>query len=76
MSEEHSGLSHDLPEYVPNWPVPVRKIRAVVYMRAGVWFWGHQCPNKGTDRVFRLGGAKATQAKAFAAAHKHVQGCW
>lgn len=73
MSEEHSGLSHDLPEYVPNWPVPVR-IKARVHKCPSGWIWGHLCPVSSRWRVVGL--PKTTQAEAFAAALKHVQGCW
>lgn len=79
MSDEHSGLSHDLPEYTPNWPVPVTppiKVRAKVIKRHNVWLWGHECPRTSPARVFRLGGAKADLSAAFEAALKHVQGCW
>jgi hypothetical protein len=75
MSDDHRGLPHDLPEYVPNWPVPV-KVKATVYKRDGFWFWGHECPRKGTARVFRLGGAKRDLSEAFDAALKHARGCW
>jgi hypothetical protein len=75
VSDEHSGLSHDLPEYVPNWPLPVRKVKVQVYQLRGTgeWAWAHDCPRK---IGFTLGFARPTQAEAFAAAHKHVQGCW
>lgn len=73
MSEEHSGLSHDLPEYTPNWPVPV-KVKARVYKYPnGYWGWAHNCPKRIT---FALGGPQPTQPAAFAAALKHARGCW
>ncbi|MEV4228108.1 hypothetical protein AB0J81_13605 [Streptomyces bobili] len=75
MSDEHSGLSHDLPEYTPNWPVPV-KVKAIVYKRGGVWLWSHECPRKGLARVIALGGGKASLPEAFNAALKHARGCW
>lgn len=75
MSDEHSGLSHDLPEYVPNWPLPVKKVKAQVYRYpTGGWGWGHRCPKNGA--IVAIGKPKTTQAEAFAAALKHVQGCW
>lgn len=73
MSDEHRGLSHDMPEYVPNWPRPVRT-KAKVYQRHGFWVWTHVCPVSG--RVASLGHPKLTHAAAFEAAWKHVQGCW
>ena len=74
MSDDRTGLSHDLPEYTPNWPVPV-KVKAKVYQRNGFWFWAHVCPNQAW-RTAALGHPKLTQPAAFEAALKHVQGCW
>lgn len=81
MSDEHSGLSHDMPEYVPNWPVaswPVpAKVKASVYQGGdGLWYWAHNCPRKAILRRYALGRPRRTQAEAFAEALKHVQGCW
>jgi hypothetical protein len=72
--DSHTGPTHDMPDYVPNWPVPV-KIKAQVYQRNGFWFWAHVCPNKG-HRVAALGHPKLTHKAAFAAALKHARGCW
>lgn len=73
--DNHTGPTHDMPDYVPNWPVVV-KVKARVYKREGVWLWGHECPQRGTARVVALGHAKLTQPAAFAAALKHARGCW
>lgn len=71
--DNHRGLPHDLPEYVPNWPVPV-KIKAKVYqISGGAWSWSHDCPRR---TGFTLGWAQATQPAAFEAALKHARGCW
>jgi hypothetical protein len=73
MSDNRTGLPHDLPEYVPNWPVPV-KVKAKVYKRGGAWYWAHACP-KG-PRVAALGWPQPTLPEAFEAALKHARGCW
>lgn len=76
MNDEHTGLPHDLPDYVPNWPVPV-KIKAKVYKGGPLvpfWFWMHRCPTGG--RVPILGDPELTQPAAFEAALKHARGCW
>ena len=72
MSEEHSGLSHDLPEYTPNWPVPV-KVKARVYKSCTGWAWIHHCPHKFLLSAY---GLCASQPAAFEAALKHAWGCW
>lgn len=74
MSDEHSGLSHDLPEYVPNWPVPV-KVKTKVFkgVMTPFWFWTHNCPKRD---VVHIGSPYLTQALAFEAALKHARGCW
>jgi hypothetical protein len=74
MSDNRRGLPHDLPEYVPNWPVPV-KVKAKVYKRGGVWFWSHRCPRRGATTV-ALGYAQATLPEAYDFALKHARGCW
>jgi hypothetical protein len=73
MSDEHSGLSHDLPEYTPNWPVPV-KVKAKVMKGTGGWAWVHSCPR--APLAVAAGVRIPTQPAAFEAALKHVQGCW
>jgi hypothetical protein len=77
VSDNHTGLPHDLPEYEPNWPVPAPvKVKARVYKRCGVWFWGHECPRRGMARVVALGHPQATLTAAFEAALRHARGCW
>ncbi|MFF3363564.1 hypothetical protein [Streptomyces misionensis] len=73
MSDNHRGLPHDLPEYEPNWPVAI-KVRAKLYKRGGLWFWVHDCPRRGT--VVTLGHPSLFLLTAYAAALKHVRGCW
>lgn len=73
--DSHTGKSHDMPDYVPNWPVVV-KVKANVYKRHGAWYWGHECPRKGLARVVALGRPVLTHEAAFAAALKHARGCW
>lgn len=75
MSDERRGMPHDLPEYRPNWPVVIKVKAKVVKGRDG-WFWGHKCPRRSPMPVFALGHPQTTHAAAFAAALKHVQGCW
>jgi hypothetical protein len=72
MSDNHTGLPHDLPEYEPNWPAAVR-VKAQVYRLPSGWAWSHDCPRKGW--VF-LGFPRTTHAVAFVAALKHARGCW
>lgn len=76
MSDNHTGLPHDLPEYVPNWPVPV-KVKAKVYKLSNGWSWSHNCPHTpfGVQKV-TLGFVQPSQPEAFAAALKHARGCW
>lgn len=73
MSDNHTGLPHDLPDYVPNWPVPV-KVKAWVYKDTHGWTWTHHCPVAG--RALALGHPLTTHADAFKAALKHARGCW
>jgi hypothetical protein len=78
MSDEHTGLPHDLPEYVPNWPVSVPvKVKAKVYRLSASWGWSHSCPHRpfGVQRI-TVGHGHPTQPAAFAAALKHARGCW
>lgn len=73
MSDNHHGLPHDLPEYVPNWPLPI-KVKAKVYrLNGGAWSWSHDCPKRCS---FAIGFAQTTQPAAFEAALKHARGCW
>jgi hypothetical protein len=73
VSDNHHGLPHDLPEYVPNWPVPV-KVKARVYKDTWGWTWTHSCPV--TGRALALGYPLTDWAAAFEAALKHARGCW
>lgn len=75
MSDNHTGLPHDLPEYEPNWPVPI-KVKARVYKVPETWVWSHSCPHTpfGIRKVVL--GSQPTQPAAFAAALKHARGCW
>ncbi|MFF9268598.1 hypothetical protein [Streptomyces rochei] len=72
MSDHRRGLPHDLPEYVPNWPVAIKTKAAVLKGRSG-WFWTHICLRKGRSEV-AIG--YASQPEAFADALKHARGCW
>jgi hypothetical protein len=74
VSDNHTGLPHDLPEYVPNWPVPAPvKVPAKVFKGKLGWIWGHCCPRR---QRHTLGFGYPTQQAAFAAALKHARGCW
>lgn len=73
MSDDRTGLPHDLPEYTPNWPVPI-KVRAKVFKsNGGAWLWAHSCPHR---LGVALGFPSTCQAAAFEAALKHARGCW
>lgn len=72
MSDEHTGLSHDLPDYVPNWPVPV-KVKARVLKGKDGWAWIHLCPHR-TPGAYEI--LVPSQSAAFEAALKHARGCW
>jgi hypothetical protein len=74
VSDNHTGLPHDLPDYVPNWPAVV-KVKATVYRLSGtpLWYWAHNCPHK---RGVTLGHPRTSQLAAFEAALKHARGCW
>jgi hypothetical protein len=77
VMDHHSDLSRDLPEYTPNWPLPV-KVKAAVYrLGDGSWSWRHDCPKRmGLARLVTLGYAEDTHEAAFEAALKHARGCW
>jgi hypothetical protein len=70
VSEGHSGLSHDMPEYVPNQSPPVRKAR-VYKADDGLWYWGHACPRGG----WSYEPASLSQPAALAGALKHLERC-
>jgi hypothetical protein len=70
--DNHTGPTHDMPDYVPNWPVVV-KVKATVAKDFLGWTWIHDCPRKnGLTRA----GVTHSQPAAFAAALKHARGCW
>ncbi|MFD5107150.1 hypothetical protein [Streptomyces cinereoruber] len=71
MSEEHSGLSHDLPEYTPNTdPLPTRW-RVQLYRSAWGWQWGHQC-----DAItHRQGHGYKSWLMALRYANEHAKEC-
>lgn len=74
--DSHTGPTHDMPDYAPNWPVVI-KVKAKVYKGGPLvpfWFWIHRCPAGG--RVPVLGHPEMTQPDAFEAALKHARGCW
>lgn len=73
MTDEHRGLSHDLPEYVPNWPVPAKKVKAKVRKTRSGWLWAHNCPH---HEAAVWGHSYPSLSEAFAVALKHVRGCW
>lgn len=53
MDEPHSGLSHDLPERIPNTePLPESGGRLKVYKTNGDWWWECQAPEKGVSVAF------------------------
>lgn len=75
MSDNHTGLSHDLPEYVPNMPLAAdlrRQVRSriKVYKRAGYWSWRHDCGGRTLSAS-----CLPSQPYALALALKHVKGC-
>jgi hypothetical protein len=72
VSDNRRGLPHDLPEYVPNWPVPV-KVKAKVMKGKDGWVWLHLCPHRKPGAYETL---LPSQAVAFEAALKHARGCW
>lgn len=72
MSDHHSDLSRDLPEYTPNWPVPV-KVKASVVKGCDGWMWAHNCPHR---LLWAMSFGYPSQAAAFEAALKHARGCW
>ena len=72
VSDEHRGLPHDLPPYVPNWPQPV-KVKAKVMKGRSGWLWAHDCPG---HEATAWGHGFRTLPLAFDAALKHVRGCW
>lgn len=75
MSEGHSGLSHDMPEYVPNWP-PRPKAR--IYKDGDLfgepcWRWEHPCRYRGG--VPNVSYPQDSWPAALAGALKHLERC-
>lgn len=65
-------IPHDLPEYVPNWPLAFKVKAKVTKGRAG-WYWVHDCPRRaGVAFSYPL----LDQPTAFYGALKHARGCW
>jgi hypothetical protein len=73
MSDDRRGLPHDLPEYLPNWPIGIKVRARVVMGRDGHWIWAHKCPRK---PHWKVAFAYRDQISAMDAARKHVEGCW
>ena len=68
MSDLHSGIPHDLPEYVPNDPP---KWRVQVYLGGWGWKWTHQC-----DATHHKDGhSYATWRMALRYAYEHAKEC-
>lgn len=71
MSDVHSGIPHDLPEYEPNTnPLPTRW-RVQLYRGQWGWDWVHQC---GPDTV-KKGHSYLTWRMALRYANKHAEEC-
>jgi hypothetical protein len=82
VSDRHTGLSHDLPEYVPN--LPVRSKATVFKGLNGRWYWGHWCRlgssyRSGPLRVDNMIGPPTSGAEsweqAFRNSLKHMENC-
>lgn len=65
MSDNQTGLSHDM-------PAPV--IKARVYKDGPWWRWEHSCRYRGG--VLNYGYPEDSQPVAFARVLKHLEGCW
>ena len=74
MSDEHSGLSHDLPDYevLDLYGVPWKKVQ--VFKRNDYWTWGHTCPWRPADTP-ASGYPHLTHKIAMAFAWQHVRNC-
>lgn len=68
MNEEHSGIPHDLPEYVPNDPP---RWRVQLYRGQWGWNWGHQCG----PTTHKQGHGYLTWRIAWKYAQKHAEEC-
>ena len=68
MTDAHSGIPHDLPEYVPNDPP---KWRVQLYRGPWGWNWTHQC-----DATHHKDGhSYATWRMAYRYAYEHAKEC-
>ena len=71
MTEAHSGIPHDLPEYEPNTnPLPTRW-RVQLYRGRWGWCWTHQCGPLTVEEFW--GGTE--WAATLALANKHAKEC-
>jgi hypothetical protein len=74
MSELHSGVPHDLPEYVPNLTTsPPRTIRwrVQVFKDGWGWSWVHQCRSHYHSEHHGY----ESWAEAFRTACEHLRSC-
>lgn len=70
MTDIHSGIPHDLPEYEPNTNPP--KWRVQVFREPWGWGWTHQCDAKRS----RAGHSYLAWRIAMSDANKHARRCW
>lgn len=74
MDEPHSGLSHDLPEYIPNTePLLESGGRLKVYKAGGDWWWERQAPEWGVSACF--GYPMPTWELALSSALEYARRC-
>jgi hypothetical protein len=73
MSEAHSGIPHDLPEYEPNDPPRDTWRRARVFKDGNCWTWEHQCSWKSCPTN---GYPYSRQEDAMDYALMHARRCW
>lgn len=76
MSDTHTGLSHDMPEYRPNWPLrpKARVYKDTTFFGGPCWRWEHACHYRGG--ALNYGYPETTHAQALERALKHMEGCW
>jgi len=74
VSEAHSGLPHDMPEYEVYVPGTVKVIKARVYKDGRWWRWEHACGYRGRALLYSY--PQDSQSVALAGALKHMTGCW
>lgn len=71
MTDVHSGIPHDLPEYEPDTdPLPTRW-RVQLYRGTWGWNWGHQC----SPTVHKDGHSYLTWRMALRYANLHAERC-